>query len=81
MTNVGGKPGGFYNASNVKAESVEHITTPVPYYLVRLTGMIGGEPQTFYAGVLESGQIIRPEAVSGAPSGPAPTKKMAKRHR
>ncbi len=80
LTDVGGKPGGFYNASNVKAESVEHITAPVPYYLVRMTGMVGGQPETLYAGVLESGQIIRPVPTSGKAQHAAQPKKMRKRH-
>ncbi len=81
LTDVGGKPGGFYNASNVKAESVEHITAPVPYYLVRMTGRIGGQPETLYAAVLESGQIVRPVPVSGKEAAPTQPKKMRKPHR
>ena len=67
MTNIGGDTsGGFYNASNVRVESVQLQNDPVPYYLVRLTGQIGETRQTLYAAVLEDGRIIRPTPVSGA---------------
>jgi hypothetical protein len=67
ITNIGGNtPGGFYNASNVRVDSVQHQEDPVPYYLVRLTGQIGETRQTLYAAVLEDGRIIRPTPVSGA---------------
>ena len=59
-------PGGFYNASNVRIVSVQHQSGPVPYYLVRLTGQVGGTRQTLYAAVLEDGRIIRPTLVGGA---------------
>jgi hypothetical protein len=37
LTNLGaGKPGGFYNASYVKVDSVQYQTSPVPYYLVQM---------------------------------------------
>ena len=67
MSNIGGNaPGGFYNASNVRVDSVQLQNDPVPYYLVRLTGQIGETRQTLYAAVLEDGRIIRPTLVSGA---------------
>jgi hypothetical protein len=67
MTNIGGNtPGGFYNASNVRIDSVQLQNDPVPYYLVRLTGQIGETRQTLYGAVLEDGRIIRPTPVSGA---------------
>lgn len=59
------KPGGFYNASHIKVDSTQYETSPVPYYLVQMTGMIGGSAQTFYAIVLEDGRIVRPVPVSG----------------
>jgi hypothetical protein len=66
MSNIGGNtPGGFYNASNVRIDSVQHQNDPVPYYLVRLRGQIGETRQTLYAAVLEDGRIIRPTPVSG----------------
>jgi hypothetical protein len=67
------KPGGFYNASHIKVDSTQYETSPVPYYLVQMTGNIGGSAQTFYALVLDDGRIVRPVPVSGpesaAPSG------------
>jgi hypothetical protein len=67
MSNIGGNtPGGFYNASNVRVDSVQLQSDPVPYYLVRLTGQIGELRQTLYAAVLEDGRIIRPTPMSGA---------------
>ena len=59
MTNIGGKtPGGLYNASSVRVDAVELQNDPVPYYLVRLTGQIGGTRQTLYAAVLEDGRLF-----------------------
>jgi hypothetical protein len=53
MTNIGGiTPGGFYNASNVRFDSVQLQNDPVPYYLVRMSGQIGETRQTLYAAVL-----------------------------
>jgi hypothetical protein len=67
IANIGGNtPGGFYNASNVRIDSVQLQNDPVPYYLVRLTGQIGKTRQTLYGAVLEDGRIIRPTPVSGA---------------
>jgi hypothetical protein len=75
LTNLGAeKPGGFYNASYVKVDSVQYQTGPVPYYLVQMNGKIGQTRQTFYAAVLEDGRIVRPVATSG----PAPARKAAK---
>jgi hypothetical protein len=66
MTNIGGiTPGGFYNASNVRVDSVQLQNDPVPYYLVRMSGQIGETRQTLYAAVLQDGRIIRPTPVSG----------------
>jgi hypothetical protein len=70
-----GKPGGFYNASYVKVDSVQYQTGPVPYYLVQMNGKIGQTRQTFYAAVLEDGRIVRPMAISG----PATPRTMATR--
>jgi hypothetical protein len=57
-------PGGFYNASNVRVDSVRHQDDPVPYYLVRMTGQVGNTRQTLYAAVLEDGRIIQPTLIS-----------------
>jgi hypothetical protein len=66
---VGGpKAGGFYNASSVRIDLVELKNDPVPYYLVRMTGLVGEARQILYAAVLEDGRIIRPVPV-GEPSG------------
>jgi hypothetical protein len=65
LTNLGAsKPGGFYNATYVKVDSVQYQTSPVPYYLVQMNGKIGQTRQTFYAAVLEDGRIVRPTAIS-----------------
>ena len=66
LTNLGAsKPGGFYNVTYVKVDSVQYRTSPVPYYLVQMNGKIGQARQTFYAAVLEDGRIVRPTAISG----------------
>ena len=67
LTNIGGAtPGGFYNASYIKVDSVEYQTSPVPYYLVKMNGTIGQSRETFYAAVLEDGRIVPPIPMSGA---------------
>jgi hypothetical protein len=76
LTDLGAsKPGGFYNASYVKVDSVQYQTDPVPYYLVQMNGKIGQTRQTFYAAVLEDGRIVRPMAISR----PATPQRMATR--
>jgi hypothetical protein len=65
LTTLGGKiPGGFYNASFTKPTSVQRINGPVPYYLVQMRGNVAGSAQTFYATVLDDGNIVRPVPVS-----------------
>jgi hypothetical protein len=65
LTILGGKvPGGFYNASFTKPTSVQRINGPVPYYLVQMRGNVAGSAQTFYAAVLDDGNIVRPVPVS-----------------
>src|SRR5260221_4857338 len=65
LTILGGKvPGGFYNATYTKATSVQRINGPVPYYLVQMRGNVAGSAQTFYAAVLDDGNIVRPVPVS-----------------
>ena len=65
LTILGGKvPGGFYNASFTKPTSVQRINGPVPYYLVEMRGNIAGNAQTFYAAVLDDGNLVRPVPVS-----------------
>ena len=68
MANVGsGTPGGFYNASSVRIDSVQLQNDPLPYYLVRMTGQIGQTRQTLYAAVLNDGRIVRPTPMGGPP--------------
>jgi hypothetical protein len=57
---------GFYNASNMAVNSVEHKMSSVqfPYYLVNMTGTVGGSAQPLYAVVLENGELVRPVEVS-----------------
>lgn len=65
LMDVGGSPvGGFYSASFVRPDSVELRNGPIPYYLVRMTGVIGNTRQTLYAAVLEDGRIIQPTPIS-----------------
>jgi hypothetical protein len=75
---------GFYNATNMAANSVEHKVSSVqfPYYLVNMTGTVGGSTQPLYAVVLENGELVRPVEVSAtaAPqtAKPKPAPKKAK---
>ena len=72
LADIGGAtPGGFYDASYIKVDSVEYQTSPVPYYLVKMNGKIGQSRETFYAAVLEDGRIVRPVPVSGSESAKA----------
>jgi hypothetical protein len=65
LTILGGKvPGGFYNATFTKPTSVGRINGPVPYYLVQMRGNVAGSVQTFYAAVLDDGNLVRPVPVS-----------------
>jgi hypothetical protein len=65
LTILGGKvPGGFYNASFTKPTSVQRINGPVPYYLVEMRGNVAGSAQTFYAAVLDDGNLVPPVPVS-----------------
>jgi hypothetical protein len=64
LTNLGSKtPGGFYNASYVHPVHVERIEGPTSYYLVAMSGVVGGQHQTLYAAVLDDGRLVRPEAI------------------
>ena len=63
-TNLGAKtPGGFYNASFVHPTHVQRVEGPTPYYLVEMSGVIGGAHQTLYAAVLDDGRLVRPSVV------------------
>jgi hypothetical protein len=65
LTILGGKvPGGFYNATYIKVDHVERVNGPVPYYLVQMRGNVAGSAQTFYAAVLDDGNLVRPVPVS-----------------
>jgi hypothetical protein len=73
LTILGGKvPGGFYDATYIKPTSVQRINGPVPYYLVQMQGNVAGSAQTFYAAVLDDGNLVRPVPVSHGvyPEGP-----------
>jgi hypothetical protein len=64
LTNIGTKtPGGFYSASYVHPTHVERVEGPTSYWLVEMSGVIGGEHQKLYAYVLDDGMVVRPEAV------------------
>jgi hypothetical protein len=52
--------GGFFHASEVRADSAKYVNGRVPYYLVHLRGKIGDTTQSFYAAVLPDGRIIQP---------------------
>jgi hypothetical protein len=69
---------GFYGSTHTTADSVDFQSTPQSYYLVHLTGDVGGARQPFYAAVLSNGQIVRPTATAGmAPAKATHTKKKA----
>jgi hypothetical protein len=84
LTILGGKvPGGFYNATFTKPTSVQRIDGPVPYYLVQMRGNVAGSAQTFYAAVLDDGNLVRPVPVSRYayhPEGPHPHHAYHKHH-
>jgi hypothetical protein len=66
LTILGGKvPGGFYDATFIKVDHVERVNGPVPYFLVQMRGNVAGSVQTFYAAVLDDGNLVRPVPVSG----------------
>jgi hypothetical protein len=54
----------FYNATFTKPTSVQRINGPVPYYLVQMRGNVAGSTQTFYAAVLDDGNLVHPVPVS-----------------
>jgi hypothetical protein len=63
-TNLGAKtPGGFYDASYVHPVHVQRVEGPTSYYLIEMSGVIGGAHQTLYAAVLDDGRLVRPEVV------------------
>jgi hypothetical protein len=70
---------GFYNAKNMAVISVEHKTNSVqfPYYLVNMTGAVGGSTQPLYAVVLENGELVRPVEVSTTAAAPRAKSKPA----
>ena len=83
-TNLGAKtPGGFYNASFVHPTHVQRVEGPTPYYLVEMTGVIGGAHQTLYAAVLDDGRLVRPDVVPCRErrEGPPHRHHMMKHHR
>jgi hypothetical protein len=73
LASLGWAPG-FYGSTGTAATSVDYVTTPVPYYLVHMTGKVGDTTQPLYTAVLEDGRIVRP--VVG--EAPAPMTKPSK---
>jgi len=71
----------FYNATNVAVYSVEHKVSSVqfPYYLVNMTGSVGGSTQPLYAVVLENGELVRPIEVSTTAASPTTKPKAPKK--
>jgi hypothetical protein len=75
---------GFYNATNMAVNSVDHKVSSVqfPYYLVNMAGTVGGSAQPLYAVVLENGELVRPVEVSATAAThttkPKPAPKKAK---
>jgi len=70
---------GFYNATNMAVNSVDHKVSSVqfPYYLVNMTGTVGGSAQPLYAVVLENGELVRPVEVSTTAATPTAKPKSA----
>ena len=68
---------GFYNANNLRVDSIQYEPSPNPHYLAQLTGDISGTSQTVYAAVLPDGKIVRPTA-GPASSGKEMGKSMKK---
>src|ERR1700719_4465323 len=50
----------FYGSTVTAATSVDFLSSPTSYYLVHLTGNVGGSTQPLYAAVLDDGRIVRP---------------------
>ncbi|MEA3146416.1 MAG: hypothetical protein QOE88_709 [Verrucomicrobiota bacterium] len=55
----------FYGSTNTAATSVDFLSSPTSYYLVHLTGNVGGSTQPLYAAVLDDGRIVRPIETQG----------------
>ena len=69
----------FYGSTGTAAISVDYVTSPVPYYLVHLTGKVGDSTQPLYAAVLEDGRIVRPVAEVAPVQATKPAKKYGKK--
>jgi hypothetical protein len=76
---------GFYGASGLTANTVEWKTThkngqplPFPYYLVNMTGKVGGGDEPLYAVVLENGELVRPTETTSMAAPEKPTAKSKK---
>jgi hypothetical protein len=57
----------FYGSKANAVDAANLETSPTSYYLVHLTGEIGGSRQPFYAAVLSNGQLVRPTETVAAP--------------
>ena len=72
---------GFYGATKVAVNSVEHRTSSVqfPYYLVNMMGTVGSTPQPLYAVVLENGELVRPVEINTTAASPTTKPKTAQK--
>jgi hypothetical protein len=50
----------FYGSKANAVDAATFESSPTSYYLVHLTGEIGGTRQPFFAAVLSNGQLVRP---------------------
>jgi hypothetical protein len=57
----------FYGSKSNAVDAATFETSPTSYYLVHMTGEIGGARQPFYAAVLPNGQLVRPTETAAAP--------------
>lgn len=70
---------GFYGSTHTTVDSSDFVSGPQSYYLVHLTGEVGGSRQPFYGAVLSNGQIVRPMATAGEAAKPVHSKKRPHR--
>jgi hypothetical protein len=57
----------FYGSKANAVDAATFETSPTSYYLVHMTGEIGGARQPFYAAVLSNGQLVRPSEAAAVP--------------
>jgi hypothetical protein len=68
----------FYGSTNTAATSVDFLSSPTSYYLVHLTGNVGGSTQPLYAAILDDGRIVRPIETPGSIKETRPAHKSKK---